>query len=69
MTHDPENTALEPRRMVPKWTVRHGRLSLAWSVSRPPASRPKCTRAPMSPANTYREAAEQARSGHGAASQ
>ncbi|MBL8704141.1 MAG: hypothetical protein JNM30_04820 [Rhodospirillales bacterium] len=58
MTHEPENTAQDPRRMVPKWTVRHGRLSLAWAVSKPPAPRPKPARAPMPPADTWREAAE-----------
>ena len=59
MTRDPENTTLEPRRMVPKWTVRHGRLSLAWSVSKPPAPRPKHARVAMPEASpVYREAAE-----------
>jgi hypothetical protein len=58
MAHDQEKTAQDPRRMVPKWTVRHGRLSLAWSVSTPPAPRPKDARVAMPPADTYREAAE-----------
>jgi len=44
--------------MVPKWTVRHGRLSLAWVVSKPPAPRPNAARQPMPPAAAWREAAE-----------
>jgi len=58
MSQEPDTPTQDPRRMVPKWTVRHGRLSLAWAVSRPPAPRPKPARAPMPPAATYREAAE-----------
>ena len=58
MAHDQEKTAQDPRRMVPKWTVRHGRLSLAWRVSKPPAPQPKPAREPMPPAEHYREAAE-----------
>lgn len=57
MTHDPESAATNPRRMVPKWTVRHGRLSLAWAVSKPSAAT-KPDRPPMPPADTCREAAE-----------
>ncbi len=58
MAHDQEKSAQDPRRMVPKWTVRHGRLSLAWAVSTPPAPRAKAARDPMPPADTWREAAE-----------
>jgi hypothetical protein len=57
-TTSQETTAQDPRRMVPKWTVRHGRLSLAWVVSKPPAPRPSSARKPMPPAENYRVAAE-----------
>lgn len=33
----------EPRRLKPRWSVRHGRLSLAWGVTRP-AERPAAAR-------------------------
>lgn len=58
MAQDQETTGQDPRRMVPKWTVRHGRLSLAWVVSKPPAPRPNAARQPMPPAAAWREAAE-----------
>jgi len=35
MSQPDKATAPEPRRMVPHWTVRHGRLMVAWRVSRP----------------------------------
>ncbi len=59
MNQESETPRQDPRRMVPKWTVRHGRLSLAWKVSTPPAPRPQPGRAAMPEATTVdREAAE-----------
>lgn len=58
MSQEPDKPTSDPRRMVPKWTVRHGRLTLAWQVSKPPEPHKHPARVPMPPAQAYREAAE-----------